>query len=81
MELHSEPTHPILSLRDDVLNFLEAIDAEPGSDINKIGYKFARLLKELHDTYAMEYAIEYIESCYHLSVTHDLESISNHQPE
>lgn len=56
---------PILDLREDVLNFLEAIEAEPGSELNKTGYKFARLLNELHDTYQMEFAIEHMESCFH----------------
>ena len=56
---------PILELRQDVLNFLEAIEPEPGSDLNETGYKFTRLLNELHDLYQMEYAIEHMESCYH----------------
>lgn len=56
--------HPIMQLRDDVLNFMEAIDAQPGSEINKTGFKFARLLKELHETYEMEFTIEHMESCF-----------------
>lgn len=58
-------SHPIMQLRDDILNFMEAIDAETGSEINKIGFRFARLLKELYETYEMEYAIEHMESCFH----------------
>lgn len=66
MEISTDQhVHPIMQLRDDVLNFMEAIDAQPGSEINKTGFKFARLLKELHDTYEMEYAIEHMESCFH----------------
>lgn len=65
METSNEyPSHPIMQLRDDVLNFLEAIDAEPGSEINKAGFKFARTLKELHQLYMMEFTIEHMESCF-----------------
>lgn len=56
--------HPIMQLRDDVLNFIEAIDAQPGSEINKTGLRFARLLKELHNTYQIECTIERMESCF-----------------
>lgn len=66
MELSTDSTsHPIMQLRDDVLNFLEAVDAQPGSEINKTGFKFARLLKELHETYQIEFALEHIESCFY----------------
>jgi hypothetical protein len=65
MQISSESLHPIMQLRDDVLNFLEAVDPDPSSQLNKTGIKFARLLSELNQQYQMEYAIEHIESCYH----------------
>lgn len=66
MELSTDQHHhPILQLRDDVLNFIEAIDPHPGSELNTVGFKFASLLKELHDLYQMEFTIEHMESCFH----------------
>jgi hypothetical protein len=56
---------PILELRTDVLNFLEAIDPEPTSELNTTGHKFAELLNQLHEMYQMEYTIEHMESCYY----------------
>ena len=66
MQISTEPTHPIMQLHDDILNFLEAIDPQPGSELNITGFKFTRLIKELHDTFQMEYNIEHMESCYHI---------------
>ena len=54
-----------MQLRDDVLNFMEAIDAPPNSEINKTGFSFARLLEQLHEAYQMEYTIDLMESCFH----------------
>jgi hypothetical protein len=65
MDPSIEASTPILVLRQDVLNFLEAIDPQPNSELNITGYKFAMLLNELNDSYQMEYAIEHMESCFH----------------
>jgi|688.fasta_scaffold1000595_1 hypothetical protein len=65
MEITDQGTHPIMQLHDDISNFLEAIDPQPGSEIFETGFKFIRLLNELHETYVMEYAVEHMESCFH----------------
>ena len=81
METASQDHHPIMQLRDDILNFLEAINPPPDSEINETGTAFAELLSELHEAYMMEYAIEHMESCFHCpsadkdNPTHDT---SNH---
>lgn len=59
--------HPILQLKQDVSNFLEAVDPEPGSQLHDVGHQFSQLLQQLHDYYVMEYAIEHMELCFAMS--------------
>lgn len=59
--------HPILQLKQDVLDFMEAIQAEPGSALDQSGTQFMDLLQELHDSYMIECFIEHIESCWDIS--------------
>lgn len=63
-------SNPILNLREDVLNFLEAIDPHPGSELNNTGFKFAKLLKELYYLYESESTIDHIKNCWHLPDNH-----------
>lgn len=60
-------SNPILNLREDVLNFLEAVDPYPGSELNEIGRKFASQLKELYELYEAESAIDHIRNCWSIS--------------
>jgi GT2 family glycosyltransferase len=67
MEISLNPDHhPIMQLKDDLENFLEAIDPHPGSELFVTGHRFIHQLSELHDLYVMEYHIEYIESCWQI---------------
>ena len=66
MDLNIETAFtPILDLKTDIENFLEAIDPEPNSELYQTGYQFTKLLNELHQLYTMEFTVEHMESCFY----------------
>jgi hypothetical protein len=68
MDFADDLIHPVMILREDVLNFLEAIDLEPGDEMNKVGFKFARLLKDFHQAYEVEVIVDQLEKCLHIDM-------------
>lgn len=64
---NQDPTHPILMISEDVLNFLEAIDVEPTSEISLVGHHFVTLIRDYYNQYQTEQIIEHCNLCYYMS--------------
>jgi hypothetical protein len=61
--MESDLGHPILILKEDVLNFLDAIDTEPSSEIQQLGQRFATAIQDYFEYCQKEIAIHHLRNC------------------
>lgn len=55
--------NPVLDLKDDILNFLEAIIAESNPELIKSGYEFIQSLNQYADDFDLSNTKEFFEIC------------------
>ncbi len=58
---------PIMELREDVLNFIDATVEGTDSEIARVGYRFARLIKEYAEEQSLMDTKEFFEICLAMS--------------
>jgi hypothetical protein len=58
---------PIMELREDVLNFIDATVEGSDSEIARVGYRFARLIKEYAEEQSLMDTKEFFEICLAMS--------------
>lgn len=54
---------PIMELREDILNFIDATADGSDNEIARVGYLFARLIKEYAEECALDDARDFFEHC------------------
>ena len=58
---------PILELREDILNFIDATVEDTDNEIARVGYQFARLIKEYAEQQSLMDTKEFFEICLAMS--------------
>jgi hypothetical protein len=63
---------PIMELREDILNFIDATVEGTDSEIARVGHRFARLIKEYAEECALDDARDFFEHC--LAATNEVQN-------